>query len=148
MGPTWGPVPRWAPCWPHEPCYQGWHDISQDFVSHCEWRQQVNEKSKPLPNQSNLKEYFSYLNCQHCSRGCPRIVRCQHICSHSDQGEQITARLPYMCDRHLEGQHIEAKTIWPPFATRRFHMDFPFQLNFHWSLFIWVQLTIFHHWFR
>ena len=27
MGPTWahlGPVgPRWAPCWPHEPCYQG-----------------------------------------------------------------------------------------------------------------------------
>ena len=31
MGPTWahlGPVgPRWAPCWPHEPCYQGcsWH---------------------------------------------------------------------------------------------------------------------------
>ena len=29
MGPTWGhlgPVgPRWAPCWPHEPCYQGHH---------------------------------------------------------------------------------------------------------------------------
>ena len=27
MGPTWGhlgPVsPRWVPCWPHEPCYQG-----------------------------------------------------------------------------------------------------------------------------
>ena len=27
MGPTWGPPgscrPRWAPCWPHEPCYQG-----------------------------------------------------------------------------------------------------------------------------
>ena len=27
MGPAWGhlgPVgPRWAPCWPHEPCYQG-----------------------------------------------------------------------------------------------------------------------------
>ena len=31
MGPTWGhsgahlgPAgPRWAPCWPHEPCYQG-----------------------------------------------------------------------------------------------------------------------------
>ena len=23
MGPTWGPVgPRWALCWPHEPCYQ------------------------------------------------------------------------------------------------------------------------------
>ena len=25
MGPTWGPPgscrPRWAPCWPHEPCY-------------------------------------------------------------------------------------------------------------------------------
>ena len=27
MGPIWGPPgscrPRWAPCWPHEPCYQG-----------------------------------------------------------------------------------------------------------------------------
>ena len=27
MGPTWVPpgscCPRWAPCWPHEPCYQG-----------------------------------------------------------------------------------------------------------------------------
>ena len=25
MWPTWGRpvVPRWAPCWPHEPCYQG-----------------------------------------------------------------------------------------------------------------------------
>ena len=29
MGPTWahlGPVgPRWAPCWPHDPCYRGSH---------------------------------------------------------------------------------------------------------------------------
>ena len=27
LGPTWGPLgpvgPRWAPCRPHEPCYQG-----------------------------------------------------------------------------------------------------------------------------
>ena len=27
MGPTWGHLchvgPRWAPCWPHDPCYQG-----------------------------------------------------------------------------------------------------------------------------
>ena len=24
MGLTWGPpCPRWAPCWSHEPCYQG-----------------------------------------------------------------------------------------------------------------------------
>ena len=27
MGPNWGPPgscrPQWAPCWPHEPCYQG-----------------------------------------------------------------------------------------------------------------------------
>ena len=24
MGPTWGLTgPRWAPCWPHEPCYLG-----------------------------------------------------------------------------------------------------------------------------
>ena len=28
MGPTWGPSPtgpRWAPCWPHGPCYLGRH---------------------------------------------------------------------------------------------------------------------------
>ena len=27
MGPTWGPPvgPKWAPCRPHEPCYQGWY---------------------------------------------------------------------------------------------------------------------------
>ena len=31
-----GPVgPRWAPCWPHEPCYQGWlNDICMDD---CDW---------------------------------------------------------------------------------------------------------------
>ena len=43
MGPTWahlGPVsPRWAPCWPHEPCYQRWwpcrahQDINTILVS-------------------------------------------------------------------------------------------------------------------
>ena len=31
MGPTWahlGPVgPRWVPCWPHEPCYQGYQRV-------------------------------------------------------------------------------------------------------------------------
>ena len=28
MGPNLGPVgPRWAPCWPHEPCYQGPHSL-------------------------------------------------------------------------------------------------------------------------
>ena len=27
-GANMGPVsPRWAPCWPHEPCYQGYHSI-------------------------------------------------------------------------------------------------------------------------
>ena len=34
MGPTWGPPgsvgPRWAPCWPREPCYQGRY--GQNFV--------------------------------------------------------------------------------------------------------------------
>ena len=33
MGPTWGPFgatgPRWAPCWPHELCYQGWSSTMQ-----------------------------------------------------------------------------------------------------------------------
>ena len=30
VGPTWGPPgPRWAPCWPHEPCYQGWIPLTE-----------------------------------------------------------------------------------------------------------------------
>ena len=37
MGPTWGPPrscrPRWAPCWPHEPCYEGGY---QKRISHCD----------------------------------------------------------------------------------------------------------------
>ena len=33
MGPIRGPVaPSWAPCWPHEPCYQG--ICSDHFVRH------------------------------------------------------------------------------------------------------------------
>ena len=34
MGPTGGPVgPRWAPCWPHEPCYQGcYFVVSYDVI--------------------------------------------------------------------------------------------------------------------
>ena len=32
IGPTWGhlgPVgPRWAPCWPDEPCYEGFYDTN------------------------------------------------------------------------------------------------------------------------
>ena len=46
-GPLWsswgqhgahlGPVgPRWAPCWPHEPCYQGWIDSGKTTYSTLE----------------------------------------------------------------------------------------------------------------
>ena len=38
--PTWGPPgpvgPRWAPCWPHEPCYQGVHPLS--LLSSPKWQ--------------------------------------------------------------------------------------------------------------
>ena len=38
MGPTWahlGPVgPRWAPCWAHEPCYQGWLLTESVIIGH------------------------------------------------------------------------------------------------------------------
>ena len=41
MGPTWGHLgptgPRWAPCWPHEPCYPGWYWLSLFGIS---WVQQ------------------------------------------------------------------------------------------------------------
>ena len=37
MGPTWahlGPVgPRWASCWPHEPCYQDYHYPLRNIVN-------------------------------------------------------------------------------------------------------------------
>ena len=42
MGPTWGPPgacrPRWAPCWPHEPCYQGSIRFSRNGIieQNCE----------------------------------------------------------------------------------------------------------------
>ena len=48
MGPTWGPPgscrPRWAPCWPHEPCYQGcisqvgWPPLVAYHSRHAIWR--------------------------------------------------------------------------------------------------------------
>ena len=44
MGPTWahlGPVgPWWAPCWPHEPCYQGLQSVlnkREVIARHATW---------------------------------------------------------------------------------------------------------------
>ena len=39
MGPTWGQHlgltgPRWAPCWPHEPCYLGFLLVTYNQVSY------------------------------------------------------------------------------------------------------------------
>ena len=44
VGPTWGPPgscrPRWAPCWPHKPCYQGrttdhyWESTCEQWIPH------------------------------------------------------------------------------------------------------------------
>ena len=40
QGAHLGPVsPRWAPCWPHEPCYQGWHPSVYICVWLSLWRQ-------------------------------------------------------------------------------------------------------------
>ena len=53
-----------------------------------------------------------------------------------------------------KGQHIEAETKWPPCSRRHFQMHFlgwkcmNVDKKFHWSLFLRVKLTIFHHWFR
>ena len=39
MGPTWGPRescrPQMAPCWSHEPCYQGWSCTSTNACIQC-----------------------------------------------------------------------------------------------------------------
>ena len=54
MGPTWahlGPVgPRWAPCWPHEPCCQGcfiatWIDVL-DGMYQTNWKQHQQQTKK------------------------------------------------------------------------------------------------------
>ena len=41
MGPTWGPPgscrPQLAPCWPHEPCYQGSHS-EQECEAHSKMK--------------------------------------------------------------------------------------------------------------
>ena len=33
MGPTWVLLVSWAPCWPHEPCYQGRHMCLLEIVA-------------------------------------------------------------------------------------------------------------------
>ena len=56
--------------------------------------------------------------------------------------------------RHTGHQHIEAETRWPPWLQTTFSNAFSwmkiviFQIKFHWSLFLRVQLTICQHWFR
>ena len=40
---------------------------------------------------------------------------------------------------------ISHTTLWSAFSSMKM---FEFRLKFHWSLFLRVQLTIFHHWFR
>ena len=48
-------------------------------------------------------------------------------------------------------EHIEAETKWPPFRRRHFKHIFVnvrILFNFHWNLFLRVQLTILQHWFR
>ena len=36
MGTTWGPPgPRWTPCWPHKPCYQGSLTMYWYHTTHC-----------------------------------------------------------------------------------------------------------------
>ena len=46
MGPTWGPPGscrlQMGPCWPHEPCYQGWvtfryHGITFPYLNSYQW---------------------------------------------------------------------------------------------------------------
>ena len=43
MGPTWGPSgscrPQMAPCWPHEPCYQG--SIPGHWLNLCNWSDSI-----------------------------------------------------------------------------------------------------------
>ena len=40
---------------------------------------------------------------------------------------------------------ISQTTFWSAFSWMK---TFKFQIKFHWSLFLWVQSTIFQHWFR
>ena len=61
MGPTWahlGPIgPRWAPCWPHEPCYLGtikYCGMQRSFVSRTMMWQDVLKWERISPIQPGI----------------------------------------------------------------------------------------------
>ena len=66
-------------------------------------------------------------------------------------GKDRPPAIPFPSFRHLThwgGDNMDAvsqTTLWSAFSSMKM---FEFGLKFHWSLFLRVQLTISHHWFR
>ena len=67
MGPTWGPLgSSWAPCWPHEPCYQGLFCTVSLILSLTDVIQKENvdnrhSLSRPLCiNSRSLRQFLIY----------------------------------------------------------------------------------------
>ena len=66
MGPTWGPLgpvgPRWAPCWPHEPCNQCGSDtfgISQGKIASTYCVYYFYERDHSIKENKTLTIHYS-----------------------------------------------------------------------------------------
>ena len=76
MGPTWahlGPTgPRWASCWPHEPCYLGYHtsqNLRWRYFQMRSWR-------------FNRRKQFAIWNLQNFEKGLKDILFCLSVDLH------------------------------------------------------------------
>ena len=139
---------RWAPGGPHDPCYLGrcpwsWHDNSW-----AEW-------------QAGTFYFLAYwllnnllrLTTTNISKLCSTCPLWRESTGYRvDNAENVSMSWRY----HVP---VNRLTHWGPdkmdaISQTTFSSAFSwmkmseFRLKFHWSLFLRVQLTIFHHWFR
>ena len=99
--------------------------------------------------------YFEGLLLSHCcysKHSCSRRFYCM-VWTKVRPGYVISSLVFYGCNTLVLLTHwgrdkmdaVSQTTLWSAFSSMKM---FEFLLKFHWSLFLRVQLTIFHHWFR
>ena len=157
MWPTWGPLgsfgPRWAPCWPHEFCYQGRFGWKYGkTILYKKIRQGVlvlvgcNYSSTPQFNDSLAKHGMMF----------PVMASCLTALSHAL--DQYCMLLDWALRTYFNGGRVFVFLLqltnstqpppppvkWPPLRQRYLWMHFRewkvlyFYLKIHWSLFIRV----------
>ena len=125
-----GPVSRrWAPCRPHEPCYQG-NSVSNDLVR-C-----TGTPDKALP-------WY--------------VMRCKALAAFGSA--YLSTTFVFVTQGSPSMKSFLLLTLWGlDKVAAIFQTTFPnafswmelyaFRLRFHWSLLLRFELTIFRHWFR